>query len=154
MVMTRGKVGFLIISLLALIAVILIPIFMGVDFSGKDLAAYIVAKVIIVGLLIASVCYTLLSPSLTGSRGIVLIMGFVFQIVPLGLRYILASSSDTKYVWYIVILVLVLITYVGLAFGLSAQNKRMNEREEISKPKEIEIQEEKRLATDDSEEAK
>lgn len=152
MVMTRGKVGFIIVSILVLVAVVLIPFLMKNDFGNGELAAYLVAKIIIGILLIVSVIYALLSKSFTGTRGVILSMGFVFQIVPLFLRLILNTNSDSKYIWYVIILIAVLIAYIGLSFGLSGQSKAMDEREEIAKSNTIEVQEEKRLATDNSKE--
>ena len=140
--MDRGKVGFLISSGLVLLAACIIPIFMNNDFESGALVAYIIAKVLVCGLLLAAIIYNLVSPSFNGSKGSILLTAGVFQFVPLALRYILKSNVESKYVWYIVILV---------TFGLSAQNKKMLPRDEISQGKEIEVKEEKRLATDNKE---
>ena len=149
--MDRGKVGFLISSGLVLLAACIIPIFMNNDFESGALVAYIIAKVLICGLLLAAIIYNLVSSSFNGSKGSILLTAGVFQFVPLALRYILKSSVETKYVWYIVILVVTLAFYTAITFGLSAQNKKMLQRDEISQGKEIEVKEEKRLATDNKE---
>ena len=149
--MERGKVGFLICSCLALIAVCIIPIFMNNDFESGALVAYIIAKVLIAATLLAAIIYNLVSPSFNGSKGSILITAGLIQIVPLGLRYILKINGDSKYIWYIVVLVVTLVIFIGVSFGLSEQNKKMLKRDEISVGKEIEVKEEKRLATDNKE---
>lgn len=149
--MERGKIGFLISSCLVLIAVCIVPIFLNNDFETGALVSYIIAKVLIVGGLLGAIIFNLVSPSFNGSKGTILITAGVFQIVPLGLRYILLSSAEHKYVWYIIVLVVTLVFFVAISFGLSEQNKRMLKRDEISEGKEIEVKEEKRLATDNKE---
>ena len=149
--MERGKVGFLICSCLVLIAVCIIPIFMNNDFESGALVAYIIAKVLIAATLLAAIIYNLVSPSFNGSKGSILITAGLIQIVPLGLRYILKINGDSKYIWYIVVLVVTLVIFIGVSFGLSEQNKKMLKRDEISVGKEIEVKEEKRLATDNKE---
>lgn len=149
--MTRGKLGFIISSVLVLIATAIIPIFMNNDFGGGELACYIIAKVLMGCALIVAIIYTLLSPSFNGSKGSILILAAVLQFVPLGLRYILLSSSGSKFIWYTVIFTIALVAFVSVSFGLSEQNKKMLERDEAAKGVEIEVKEEKRLATDNKE---
>ncbi len=150
--MSRIKIGFIISSCLVLIAVCVVPFLLNNDFETGALVSYIIAKVLIVLLLVGAIAFTLVSPSFNGSKGSILIIALLFQLVPLGLRYLLLANFDSKYVWYVVILVVTLVAFVSISFGLSEQNKKMLKRDEESLGKEIAVQEEKRLATDNKEE--
>ena len=147
--MNRIKIGFLVSSLIVLATLIIVPFFLDNSFGSAELAWYIVAKVVLGITLIVSTVYAFLSNAKNGTSTVLCSLALGLQIVPLGLRYILLSNSDSKFVWYTLILALCLIVYIVLATGLSFQSNKMEKREEIAKGQEIEIQEEKRLATDE-----
>ena len=127
------------------------PFLLDNSFKDVELACYVIYKVTIGIVLLASLVFVLLSPSFNGSKTVIFGYSVLLQITPLGIRYLLLSDIGSKFIWYSIIFIVLLLIYVVLIFGLSAQNKKMNKRNEISKGNEIDIQSEKRLADDKSE---
>ena len=147
--MNRLKVGFLISILIVLITIIVIPFLMPNGFGNGELACYIIAKVLLGATLICSLCFALLSNSENGSKTVIVGLSLGLQLVPLGLRFLLLSNNQNKYVWFTVILAVSAIAYILVTLGLSFQNTKMAKRDEIALGNEIPVQSEKRLATDE-----
>lgn len=146
--MKRLQVGFIIEALIVLALIIIIPFTFKNEFTNEGLALYITSKVIFGILFIAGVCYGLLSKAKTGSSAMLVGLASLYQLIPLGIRYIALANFDLKWLVGILIIAFALIVYVAFIFGFSAQDKLAKKREEVSEGKTIEIQEEKRLATD------
>ena len=147
--MNRLKVGFLISVLIVLITVIVVPFLMPNGFGNAELACYIVAKVLLGATLICSLCFALLSNSNNGSKSVIVGLSLLLQLVPLGIRYLLLSNNQTKFVWFTLILAFSVIVYILISLGLSFQNVKMAKRDEIAQGNEIPLQQEKRLVTDE-----
>lgn len=112
-------------------------------FTDSMLGYYIAAKVVFFLTLIAAVVYSLLSKAPTGSGSWLAGIAFAFQLIPLGLRYLLLTGYGAAGTWCIVIMVLCVVAFVGLALGLSWQDSRMIKNDEESAGKTIPVEPEK-----------
>ncbi len=146
--MKRLQIGFIIEALIVLALIIIIPFTFNNDFSNEGLALYITSKIIFGILFVVGVCYALISKAKTGSSAMLVGVASLYQFIPLAIRFIAKADFDLKWFVGIIIIAIALIIYVAFIFGFSAQDKSAKKREEIAEGKTIEIQEEKRLATD------
>jgi len=146
--MKRLQIGFIIETLIVLALIIIIPFTFNNDFSNEGLALYITSKIIFGILFIIDVCYALISKAKTGSSAMLVGIASLYQLIPLAVRFIAKADFNLKWLVGIIIIAIALIIYVAFIFGFSAQDKLAKKREEIAEGKTIEIQEEKRLATD------
>lgn len=108
------------------------------------LAYYITSKVLFGILLIVSAIFALLHKHPSGTSTLIYTLGSLYQLIPLGLRYLLQTSYPAAKTWSIVIMAIALIIYISLIFGLSYQDKKGEHAEKVFQGKEIPVEEEKR----------
>ena len=112
-------------------------------FTDSMLGYYIASKVVFFLTLIAAVTYSLVSKAPTGSSSWLTGIAFAFQLVPLGLRYLLLTGYGAAGTWCIVIMVLCVLAFVGLALGLSWQDGKMVKNDDDSAGKTNAVEPEK-----------
>lgn len=147
--MKRLKICFIIEALIVLALIIFVPFTLNNAFESNSFILYLASKFTFGLLFIAGVCYALFSKAKTGSSVTIVGLASLFQLVPFGIRFIAKADFDLKWFVGILIIVFAVVIFVALMFGLSAQDKLAVKREEIAAGKTIEVEEEKRLATDE-----
>ncbi|MCR5349973.1 MAG: hypothetical protein K6E20_03175 [Acholeplasmatales bacterium] len=151
--MNRLKIGFIVTSAIIVLIGLIITFSLNNNFpTSACKTVFVFTKVLVTVLFIVSVIYTLFSKAKTGSNITLLGLGILYQLLPLGIRFLVKSNVDNKvaYAWTIVLICLGI--YVIFGTGLSLQDKFMRNKDDQTKSNEIPVQPEKRLANDDNNE--
>ena len=141
--MSRLKIAYLLDAAIAVALVIIIPLLLDNSFEpANSLAYYLVAKIILGVLFLGAIVYGLLGKAANGSNTTIVAVATAYQFVPLGVRFLVLSKVAHADIIVVVTIALLVIAFIGLAFGLSYQDSKMIAREETAAGKEIEVQEE------------
>lgn len=150
--MNKLKIAFICEFLIILSVVIAVPFMVNNDFSlTKGIGYYIAAKVIIGLLLFVSSGYAFFHSGPTGSNTVLVVTAALFQLIPMGIRYMLLALMPSADIWSIVIIAATLLIYCGLFFGLGYMDKKMADRDIVSAGHEIPVTEEKVILNDEEE---
>lgn len=150
--MNKLKIAFICEFLIILTVVIVVPFMVDNDFSlTKGIGYYVAAKVIIGLLLFASSGYAFFHSGPTGSNTVLVVTAALFQLIPMGIRYMLLAMVPFADIWSIVIIAAALLIYCGLFFGLAFMDKKMADRDIVSAGHEIPVTEEKVILNDKEE---
>lgn len=140
------KIAFVAIVMIVLGLVIGLPFTFDLSLlTDSSLTYYIISKVLFGVILIISAIYALLHKHPSGTSTVIFVLGLLYQLIPLGLRYLLLSGFVGAKTWAIIIMAFALIVYIGLILGLSYQDKKGAKAEETFKSKEIPVEEEKTI---------
>lgn len=150
--MNKLKIAFICEFLIILSVVIAVPFMLNNDFSlTEGIGYYIAAKVIIGLLLLASSGYAFFHSGPTGSNTVLVVTAALFQLIPMGIRYMLLALLPGADILSILITAATLLIYCGLFFGLAYMDKKMADRDIVSAGHEIPVTEEKVILNDEEE---
>ena len=140
------KIAFVAIVMIVLGLVIGLPFTFDLSLlTDSSLTYYIISKVLFGVILIISAIFALLHKHPSGTSTVIFVLGLLYQLIPLGLRYLLLTGFGGAKTWAIIIMAFALIVYIGLILGLSYQDKKGAKAEETFKSKEIPVEEEKTI---------
>ena len=142
--MSRLKIAYLIDAALALVLIIVIPLLLDNNFEpANSLAYYLVAKICLGLVFVGGVIYGLFAKGANGTSTVLVGVATAYQFVPLLVRFLVLSAVKHADIIVLVTVIVLVMGYVALSFGLSYTDKKMIAREEKSAGEEIAIQEEK-----------
>ena len=138
--MSRLKIAYFIDAVIAAALIVVIPFLLKNTFEPENsLAFYLVAKITLGVLFLSAIAYGFVGKAANGTNTTLVAVASVLQLVPLGIRYLVLSNVKHADIYVIVITAVIVIAYIGLAFGLSYQDKKMIAREEKAEGREIPV---------------
>ena len=143
----KKNIWFLISSILVLAVVIIIPFLFTKGFSSDGaFAVYLVGKILLGILLVATIIYCFIKETSNGITLSLAILSSSFQLIPLALRFMLQSKINNSIVWGVLILVISLLIYVIFVGLILTSNKKMVKSNHSYEGKEIPVREESLFA--------